>query len=47
MLALALHDVRPIIDKFPMSEDGLKSAMIKLANGDIYYRAVLIHDDKP
>jgi hypothetical protein len=30
-----------MIEKFPMSEEGLKSAMEKLEKGDIYYRAVL------
>jgi len=39
----ALHNIKPIIEKFPMSEDGLKSAIDKLQNGDIYYRAVLVN----
>lgn len=43
MLAFAaLHDIKPIIEKFPMSEDGLKSAMVKLEKGDVCYRAVLM-----
>jgi len=40
----ALHDIKPIIEKFPMSEDGLKQAIDKLNAGDIYYRAVLINN---
>ncbi|WVR08779.1 hypothetical protein IAU60_005837 [Kwoniella sp. DSM 27419] len=39
----SLHQIQPIIEKFPMSEDGLKSAMDKLDAGDIYYRAVLVN----
>jgi D-arabinose 1-dehydrogenase-like Zn-dependent alcohol dehydrogenase len=37
----SLHEIKPIIEKFPMTEDGLKTAMDKLEKGDIYYRAVL------
>lgn len=45
MLAFAaLHGIRPIVEKFPMSEDGLKSAMAKLEQGDVYYRAVLMNN---
>ena len=45
MLAFAaLHDIKPIIEKFPMSEEGLKTAMDKLEKGDVYYRAVLMND---
>jgi D-arabinose 1-dehydrogenase-like Zn-dependent alcohol dehydrogenase len=39
----ALHNIRPMIEKFPMSEEGLKNAMDKLEKGDIYYRAVLLN----
>jgi D-arabinose 1-dehydrogenase-like Zn-dependent alcohol dehydrogenase len=39
----ALHGIKPIIEKFPMSEEGLKTAMDKLEKGDIYYRAVLLN----
>jgi D-arabinose 1-dehydrogenase-like Zn-dependent alcohol dehydrogenase len=39
----ALHDIKPIIETFPMSEEGLKAAVDKLTNGDIYYRAVLVN----
>jgi D-arabinose 1-dehydrogenase-like Zn-dependent alcohol dehydrogenase len=44
MLAFAsLHNIKPMIEKFPMSEDGLKKAMDKLESGDINYRAVLVN----
>jgi D-arabinose 1-dehydrogenase-like Zn-dependent alcohol dehydrogenase len=39
----SLHNIKPIIEKFPMSEDGLKNAIEKLEKGDIYYRAVLLN----
>lgn len=39
----ALHNIKPIVEKFPMSEQGLKDAMEKLEKGDIYYRAVLLN----
>ncbi|RKU41519.1 hypothetical protein DL546_004342 [Coniochaeta pulveracea] len=38
----ALHNIRPIIEKFSMSEDGIKKAMDKLEAGKVNYRAVLI-----
>jgi len=38
-----LHGIKPIVEKFPMSEEGLKTAMDKLEKGDIYYRAVLLN----
>jgi D-arabinose 1-dehydrogenase-like Zn-dependent alcohol dehydrogenase len=38
----ALHNVEPIIERFPMSEAGIKEAMDKLEEGKVFYRAVLI-----
>ncbi|KAI7348205.1 hypothetical protein KC336_g22710, partial [Hortaea werneckii] len=38
----ALHNIKPIIEKFPMNEKGIKEAMDKLENGGMRYRAVLI-----
>jgi D-arabinose 1-dehydrogenase-like Zn-dependent alcohol dehydrogenase len=38
----ALHNVQPIIERFPMSEAGIKEAMDKLEEGRVFYRAVLI-----
>lgn len=38
----ALHNIKPIIERFPMSEDGIKKAMDKLEEGKVNYRAVLI-----
>ncbi|KAJ4479030.1 chaperonin 10-like protein [Lentinula aciculospora] len=38
------HNIRPIIEKFPMTEAGIGAAIEKLKNGDIRYRAVLSWD---
>ncbi|PQE06725.1 Alcohol dehydrogenase protein [Rutstroemia sp. NJR-2017a BBW] len=38
----ALHNIRPIVEKFPMTEEGIKTAMEKLDAGNVYYRAVLM-----
>lgn len=35
------HGIAPIIEKFPMTEEGLKTAIEKLEQGNIHYRAVL------
>lgn len=40
----ALHGIKPITEKFPMTEEGIVQAIHKLENGDVYYRAVLIVD---
>jgi D-arabinose 1-dehydrogenase-like Zn-dependent alcohol dehydrogenase len=42
MLAFAAeHDVRPIVEQFPMTEEGVAQAIEKLSSGSIRYRAVL------
>ena len=38
----ARHGVRPIIEQFPMTADGISEAMEKLASGKMRYRGVLI-----
>ncbi|KAK8057029.1 hypothetical protein PG996_010966 [Apiospora saccharicola] len=38
----AHHRIEPIVEKFPMSEEGIKTALGKLEKGDVHYRAVLI-----
>ena len=43
MLAFAaLHQIKPIIEKFPMSEKGITDAMAKLESGGMTYRGVLV-----
>ncbi|SPN99707.1 probable NADP-dependent alcohol dehydrogenase [Cephalotrichum gorgonifer] len=43
MLAFAaLHKIKPVIEKFPMTEEGIKEAMDKLDSGNVRYRAVLV-----
>ncbi|SPQ23284.1 e368fd3f-62e2-4f89-ad8b-6e1dbbb18424 [Thermothielavioides terrestris] len=38
----AVHGVRPIVETFPMTEEGIKEAVDRLAQGKVHYRAVLI-----
>lgn len=38
----ARHQIKPIVEKYPMTEDGIKQAMDRLDKGEVYYRAVLI-----
>ena len=38
----ALHNIKPILEKFPLNEKGIKEAIDKLENGGMRYRAVLI-----
>ena len=43
MLAFAaVHGVRPVIQTFPMTEEGIKEALDKLDRGTVQYRAVLV-----
>ncbi|KAK9422448.1 putative Alcohol dehydrogenase protein [Seiridium unicorne] len=39
----ALHKIAPIVEKFPMSEEGIKAAFDKLEEGDVHFRAVLVN----
>ncbi|KAI0385482.1 GroES-like protein [Hypomontagnella monticulosa] len=42
MLAFAaLHNIKPITEEFPMTEEGVREAIAKLERGDIHLRAVL------
>lgn len=38
----ALHNVKPILEKFPMSTEGIEESIKKLENGTMRYRGVLI-----
>ena len=38
----ALNGIKPVIEKFPMTEEGIKEAMDRLDKGDIHFRAVLL-----
>lgn len=38
----ALHKIEPIIEKFPLSEQGINEAMDKLNEGNIRYRGVFM-----
>lgn len=37
-----LHQIKPIVETFLMTEEGIKDAIDKLERGEVYYRAVLI-----
>lgn len=37
----ALHGITPVVQEFPMSEEGIKDAMDKLEKGEVHFRAVL------
>jgi D-arabinose 1-dehydrogenase-like Zn-dependent alcohol dehydrogenase len=36
------HDVRPVVEEFPMTEEGAAAAFTKLQDGSIRYRGVLV-----
>lgn len=38
----ATHDIRPIIETFPMSKEGVEQAFEKLESGSMRYRGVLV-----
>ncbi|KXJ96704.1 chaperonin 10-like protein [Microdochium bolleyi] len=38
----AVHGIRPVIETFPMTEEGVKEALQKLDAGKVHFRAVLI-----
>lgn len=38
----AFHDIKPIIQTFPMSVEGIEEAFGKLGKGQVRYRAVLV-----
>lgn len=38
----AMHGIRPVVEKFPMTEEGIKEAMDRLDKGKIHFRAVLV-----
>jgi D-arabinose 1-dehydrogenase-like Zn-dependent alcohol dehydrogenase len=43
MLAFAAtHNVRPVVQTFPMTDKGVKDALDRLEQGKIHYRAVLV-----
>ncbi|PBP18595.1 alcohol dehydrogenase [Diplocarpon rosae] len=38
----ALHQIRPVIEEFPMTVEGIETSMKKLAEGKMRYRGVLV-----
>ncbi|RDW84201.1 NAD(P)-dependent alcohol dehydrogenase [Aspergillus mulundensis] len=41
----ALHGIAPLVEEFPMSEEGILEAMGRLERGEVRYRAVLIPEN--
>jgi D-arabinose 1-dehydrogenase-like Zn-dependent alcohol dehydrogenase len=39
----ARHGIAPVVEKFPMTEAGIKDAMDRLEAGDVQFRAVLMN----
>lgn len=39
----AFHKIEPIVEKYPMTEEGIKTALDRLEKGQVIFRAVLIH----
>jgi len=38
----AQHQIRPVIEKFPMTVEGIEACMTKLEEGKMRYRGVLV-----
>ncbi|ROV88197.1 hypothetical protein VPNG_10320 [Cytospora leucostoma] len=43
---VALHGIKPVIQKFPMTEEGVNDALTKLDKGEVHFRAVLIPEEE-
>lgn len=41
----ALHGIKPIIEKFPMTEKGIQEALDKLKDGSMRYRGVIVPEE--
>ncbi|KZZ92879.1 Alcohol dehydrogenase superfamily, zinc-type [Moelleriella libera RCEF 2490] len=39
----AFHGIKPIVEKYPMTEDGIKGALERLAEGKVVFRAVMMN----
>jgi D-arabinose 1-dehydrogenase-like Zn-dependent alcohol dehydrogenase len=37
------HKIEPVVEKFPMTEEGIKEAMDRLEKGEVTFRAVLVN----
>jgi D-arabinose 1-dehydrogenase-like Zn-dependent alcohol dehydrogenase len=38
----AFHGIKPVIETFPMTEEGIEEALHKLDEGKVRYRGVLV-----
>ncbi|KAM3428453.1 hypothetical protein MY4824_008827 [Beauveria thailandica] len=47
MLAFAArHGVRPVVETFPLTEEGAREALDRLEKGQVHFRAVLVPEDE-
>lgn len=42
----AFHDIKPLIETFPLDRAGIEEAFARLEAGKLRYRAVLIAEDE-
>jgi D-arabinose 1-dehydrogenase-like Zn-dependent alcohol dehydrogenase len=40
----ARHGIKPVLEKFPMTVEGINAAYEKLEKGTIRYRAVMVNE---
>ena len=38
----ALHGVKPVVEKFPLTKEGIDASLKKLEDGKMRYRGVLV-----
>lgn len=38
----ALHQIKPVVQTYPMTKEGITEAMDKLERGEVHFRAVLV-----
>jgi D-arabinose 1-dehydrogenase-like Zn-dependent alcohol dehydrogenase len=42
----AVHNIKPVIQKFPLNKEGIEEAFTKLEHGEMRYRGVLVSQDQ-
>jgi D-arabinose 1-dehydrogenase-like Zn-dependent alcohol dehydrogenase len=42
----AKHQVKPVVERFPLSQNGYDAASAKLKNGTMRYRGVLVAEQE-
>lgn len=41
----ASHGIKPVLEKFPLTEEGIDASFKKLRDGEMRYRGVLVAHD--